>query len=253
MIGAFFAKTPFWLFFLITAFLCFAGGVYTHLRCSWGVAAANRRPAEGGKARPRLRGSILPLLLREKHILLMLLGSVMLFSLTSQLYSTLSVYSTQRVGIEREALGAIYSLNGFLVILLQMPITAMLKRRKTPLMVQICGGTILYIVGYFLLGFCRGAGMIAAAVTVLTVGEMAVQPTLCAAFANETVPENAGRILAVFALCRGIGCSAGPWVGAQCFQYLASPVMLWGALSSFAVLALVFFGFAWSLRRRRRV
>ena len=248
MIGAFFAKTPFWLFFAITALLCFAGGLYTHLRCR---AQAIRRDSAARKQTGK-HGSILPLLWQQKRLLFLLFGSVMLFSLTSQLYSTLSVYSTQRVGISREALGIIYSLNGFLVILLQMPITAILKYCRVRLVLQICGGTLLYIVGYFSLAFCRNAWMLAAAVTVLTFGEMVVLPALYAAFSNETVPENAGRILAAFSLFRGVGYAVGPWFGAQFFQYMSSPILLWGALAAFAVVALVFFALTWHPRFRRR-
>ena len=256
MIGAFFARTPFWLFFSITAVLCFAGGVYTHLRCGGPVPGG--APAKGLRREKKERkGSILPYLLRRKELLFLLLGSVMLFSLTSQLYSTLSVYATRRVGISREALGTIYSLNGFLVILLQMPVTAALKKRRVPLAFQVIAGTLFYIAGYFSLAFCRNAATLAAAVTVLTLGEIVVLPALYAAVSNETMPENAGRILAAFSLFRGVGYSAGPWFGAQFFQYMQSPVLLWGSLASFAVVALAFFGCAWGplpfrLRGKRR-
>ena len=176
----------------------------------------------------------------------MLLGAVMLFSLTSQLYSTLSVYSTTTVGISRKTLGFIYSLNGFLVILLQLPTTLTLKKLGIPLKYQMYAGTLLYIAGYFSLGFCVNAGMIAGSVAVLTFGEMIMLPSLYTAFSNETVPENAGRILATLALFRGIGYAVGPWFGAQFFQHLKSPVMLWGALTTFAAVALGFFVIAWS-------
>lgn len=248
MIGAFFAKTPFWVFFLITAALCGIGGAFTHLLCRYpaGFAPAARRK---GKSKPS--GSVIPIIWRQKRILFMLLGAVMLFSLTSQLYSTLSVYSTQKVGISREALGAIYSMNGFLVIFLQLPMTMMLKKLHIALKYQMYAGTLLYIAGYFSLGFCTNAWMIAGSVVVLTFGEMIMLPALYTAFSNETVPENAGRILAAFALFRGVGYAVGPWFGAQFFQRFGSPVMLWGALTTFAAVALGFFVLSWSKRVSR--
>ena len=247
MIGAFFAKTPFWVFFLITATLCGVGGVFTQLFCRYpeGFTPPSRRSGGG-----RNSGSILPIIWERKRILFMLLGAVMLFSLTSQLYSTLSVYSTTTVGISRKALGFIYSLNGFLVILLQLPVTLTLKKLRIPLKYQMYAGTLLYIAGYFSLGFCVNAWMIAGAVAVLTFGEMIMLPSLYTAFSNETVPENAGRILAALALFRGIGYAVGPWFGAQFFQHMKSPVMLWGALTTFAAIALGFFVLSWSKRFR---
>ena len=243
MIGAFFAKTPFWFFFLVTAALCGSGGMFTQLFCRYpkGFAPPARRSGGGRKS-----GSVIPIIWQRKQILFMLLGAVMLFSLTSQLYSTLSVYSTTTVGISRKALGFIYSLNGFLVIFLQLPMTRTLKRLGVALKHQMYAGTLLYIAGYFSLGFCVNGWMIAGSVAVLTCGEMIMLPSLYTAFSNETVPENAGRILATLALFRGIGYAVGPWFGAQFFQHMKSPVMLWGALAMFAVVALGFFMLSWS-------
>ena len=243
MIGAFFAKTPFWMFFLITAALCGVGGVFTHLFCRYpeGFTPPARKSGEKKPA-----GSVIPLIWNQKQILFLLIGAVLLFSLTSQLYSTLSVYSTQTVGISRKALGHIYSLNGFLVILLQLPITMLLKKCGVALKYQMYLGTLLYIAGYFSLSFCVNACMLAGAVTVLTCGEMVMLPSLYTAISSESVPENAGRILAAFALFRGVGYAVGPWFGAQFFQHMSSSVMLWGALSMFAVTALGFFALSWS-------
>lgn len=244
MIGAFFAKTPFWMFFLITAALCGVGGVFTRTFCGYPEGFVPHSRRSGGSRYP---GSVIPIIWRQRRILFMLLGAVMLFSLTSQLYSTLSVYATKTVGISREALGTIYSLNGFLVIFLQLPMTSMLKKFGIALKYQMYAGTLLYMAGYFSLGFCTGAWTIAGAVTTLTFGEMVMLPSLYTAFSNETVPENAGRIFAAFSLFRGVGYAAGPWFGAQFFQHLRSPVMLWGALTMFAAVAFGFFVLSWRI------
>ena len=248
MIGALFAETPFWVFFLVTAALCGVGGVFTQLFCRYpaGFTPPARRSGE-----KKFSGSVIPIIWKQKRILFLLLGAVMLFSLTSQLYSTLSVYSTETVGISKKALGSIYSMNGFLVIFLQLPVTLALKRLRVALKYQIYAGTLLYIAGYFSLGFCVDAWTVAGAVMVLTFGEMMARPSLYTAFSNETVPENAGRILASLTLFRGIGYAVGPWFGAQFFQHMKSPVMLWGALTTFAAVALGFFVLSWSKRFRR--
>ena len=244
MLGAFFAETPFWVFFLVTAALCGVGGAFTQLFCRYPAGFAP--PARGRRREGKNSGSVIPIIWRRKRLLFLLLGAVMLFSLTSQLYSTLSVYSTETVGIGKKALGFIYSMNGFLVIFLQLPVTRTLKRLGVALKHQMYAGTLLYIAGYFSLGFCVNGWMIAGAVAVLTFGEMIMLPSLYTAFSNETVPENAGRILAALALFRGVGYSVGPWFGAQFFESLGSPVLLWGALTTFAAVALGFFFLAWS-------
>ena len=181
MIGAFFAKTPFWVFFLVTAALCGAGGVFTQLFCRYPKGFT---PPSSGSRGARHSGSVIPIIWKQKRILFMLLGAVMLFSLTSQLYSTLSVYSTKTVGISRGALGAIYSMNGFMVILMQLPTTLALKRMRIALKYQMYAGTLLYIAGYFSLGFCVNAWMIAGSVAILTIGEMIMLPSLYTAFSG---------------------------------------------------------------------
>ena len=52
-------------------------------------------------------------------------------------------------------------------------------------------------------------------------------------------------------LFRGVGYAVGPWFGAQFFQRFGSPVMLWGALTTFAAVALGFFVLSWSKRVSR--
>ena len=64
----------------------------------------------------------------------------------------MSIFATATVQISRNALGSIYSLNGFMVLLLQLPVTALLKRSRLPLHFQLAGGALLYVSGYLLLG-----------------------------------------------------------------------------------------------------
>ncbi len=235
MLGAFFAKTPFWLFFLLTALLCFGGGVFTRVACP--PLPAAHHPKEGGSSGG---GSFREILSRPKFLLL-LFGSFLLFCLSSQLYSTLSIYATNTVKISREALGSIYSLNGFAVVALQIPLTILLERLRVPLHRRLLLGSLLYALGYISLGGCIGAWTVAAAVLVLTCGEMVTQPALYTSVSGETRPENAGRFLAAFSMMRGIGYAVGPWIGAQLYAGIASPLLLWASLSLFAVFAAAVF------------
>ena len=169
-----------------------------------------------------------------------MLGMLLLMLLASQLYSTLSIYSTKVVGISRKAMGSIYSLNGTMVLLLQIPLVALLKRLKTPLTLQLLMGALLYCVGYFQLGFAGGAAAIAIAVVVVTLGEIIFQPALYAAASSSADSGNAGRVMSVSSLMRGVGYSVGPWIGGQLFGRVSS-FTLWTVLSGFAALSAVMF------------
>ncbi len=244
MLGAFFAKTPFSLFFLLTALLCFSGAVFTNCTCrAPKIDRSGDReicPEKNVKT-----GFILKEIFSRSRLLFLLIGSLLLFSLTSQLYSTMSVYATNMVRVSREALGSIYSLNGFAVILLQIPLTALMTRFHVPLKRQLLLGAALYGIGFFSLGWCTGAWMVAGAVFILTLGEMVVQPALYTSVSRETKPENAGRFLAAFSLCRGVGYAVGPWIGAQLYAGVSSPLLLWGSLAGFSVSAAFFFSLPW--------
>jgi predicted MFS family arabinose efflux permease len=228
MLGAFFAKTPFWAFFILTGILCMAGTVYTHFCCCRGKVQNVPRERKAAA----VSGSILPMIFGNRRFLLLMLGTLLLMLLASQLYSTMSIFATGKIGISTEALGSIYSLNGFMVLLLQIPLVAMLTKWKVPVVIQLVAGTVLYAAGYFQLGFAVGAMTIAAAVAVLTIGEIMVQPALYTSVSVEANQSNAGRMMSVSSLMRGIGYSVGPWLGGMLFMH-ADKVVLWSVMSWF--------------------
>ena len=123
-------------------------------------------------------------------------------------------------------------------------------KMRIPLTIQLLLGTLLYTAGYFQLGFADGAWFIAAAVIIVTLGEIVIQPALYTAVSAEANRGNAGRMMSASSLMRGIGYSAGPWVGGQLFGKV-SPLVLWGVLSSFAVAAAATFVLSGSKFRKK--
>ena len=239
MLGAFLSNTPYWVFFTITGVLCLVGTIHTCFTCCRGRKLIAARLRTGEEETAPATGVVREIF-RNKRFILLMLGNLFLMLLAFQLYSTLSIYSTSTVGISRQALGSIYSLNGTMVLLLQIPLVAMLKRLKMPIMMQLILGTLLYTAGYVQLGFAGGAIAIAIAVAVVTLGEIIVQPALYTATSSETNSSNAGRMMSVSSLMRGIGYSLGPWIGAQLYAR-TTPVILWSVLSSFALIAALTF------------
>ena len=75
---------------------------------------------------------------------------------------------------------------------------------KMPIMMQLLLGTLLYTAGYVQLGFAGGAIAIAIAVAVVTLGEIIVQPALYTATSSETNSANAGRMMSISSLMRGM-------------------------------------------------
>ena len=244
MMGAFFAKTPFWVFFILTGLLCLTGTFHTWFNCCRkNPVKRNRQETSSAATEP----GILKNILHNKRFLFLMAGTLFLMLLASQLYSTMSIFSTSSVGISRKALGSIYSLNGFMVLALQVPLVALLTKLKVKVIPQLLLGTLLYFSGYMCLGFAGAAIAIAIAVAVITLGEIVVQPALYTAVSSETNSSNAGRMMSVSSLMRGIGYAAGPWIGGQLFTH-ASSIVLWSVLSSFAL----FSGFMFLLSGKGR-
>lgn len=232
MLGAFFAKTPFWFFFIVTGLLCIAGTIYTKYIC---FKDYTDNSAAKVKEKSKDDFNIISDVFKNFHFMLLLFGTLLLMLLASQLYSTLSAYSTQRIGVSREALGSIYSLNGFMVLALQIPIISALKKLKIPVLIQLVAGTLLYAASYFYLGFAAGTITLAVSVAAITIAEIIVQPALYTSVSSKTQGNKAGRMLSMYSLMRGIGYSVGPWIGAMIFESTKSGLVIWGTLALFAV------------------
>ena len=237
MLGAFFSDTPFWVFFILTGMLCMIGTIETWFCCCRSSSGAGQQKKENSTA---ASGNIFKDIFGNRSFLFLMLGNLFLMLLASQLYSTLSIYSTSTVGVSRKVLGSIYSLNGTLVLILQIPLVAMLKKFKMPIFMQLIAGMLLYAAGYFQLGFAGGAVALVIAVTVVTIGEIIVQPALYTAVSSETREGNTGRMMSISSLMRGVGYSVGPWVGGQLFTR-CSGIMTWSVLSSFAIFSAMAF------------
>ena len=238
MLGAFFSKTPFWLFFIMTGILCIAGTIYTEFACCRNNVVKNN--TEKKKIESNTEKINIRTILSNHRFCLLVIGTFFLMLLASQLYSTLSIYSTKTAGISSKELGMIYSLNGFIVMTLQIPLIAILTKIKVSFSRQLAIGTLLYAVGYFQLGFITNVFLIAAAVAIITCGEIIVQPALYTAVSKHTQSESAGRMFSINTLMRGIGYAIGPWIGGQLFSGCSS-VVLWSILSLFALIALISF------------
>jgi MFS family permease len=238
MLGAFFSKTPFWLFFIMTGILCIAGTIYTEFACCRNNVVKNN--TEKKKIESTTEKINIRTILSNHRFCLLVIGTFFLMLLASQLYSTLSIYSTKTAGISSKELGMIYSLNGFIAMTLQIPLIAILAKIKVSFSRQLAIGTLLYAVGYFQLGFITNVFLIAAAVAIITCGEIIVQPALYTAVSKHTQSESAGRMFSINTLMRGIGYAIGPWIGGQLFSGCSS-VVLWSILSLFALIALISF------------
>ncbi len=172
--------------------------------------------------------------------------SLVLFTVMSQLISTLSVYAVQWAGISKLQLGALYTLNGLMVVFLQFPVVrALAPYRMTTALIA---GSILYAAGYAMMGTGHHMALLAAAMFVVTLGEIVTTPASMNLVANFSTPELRGRYMGVYGLFNSFGWSTGPLIGGVLLDFAAGrSMLLWAPIGALALVASAGY---WDLRRR---
>ena len=172
--------------------------------------------------------------------------SLVLFTVMSQLISTLSVYAVQWAGISKLELGALYTLNGLMVVFLQFPVVrALAPYRMTTALIA---GSILYALGYAMMGLGHSLALLAAAMFVVTLGEIVTTPASMNLVANFSTVELRGRYMGVYGLFNSFGWSIGPLIGGVLLDSASKrPMLLWTPIGALALVATVGY---WDLRHR---
>lgn len=194
--------------------------------------------------RYRLRD--IALTLRDKTFLRYCIVSLVLFTVMAQLISTLSVYAIEWAGLTQVELGALYSLNGLMVVFLQFPAVRLTASMR--LTTALALGAVLYGVGYGMMGLGSGLVFLSVAMFVTTIGEIVATPPSLNLVANFSGESTRGRYMGIYGLFNSFGWSIGPLVGGVLLDLAhGRSMILWGTIAGIAFLAAA--GFA-DLRRR---
>jgi len=147
---------------------------------------------------------------RDVNYVLFLAAYALLMFVMMQLTSSLPVYLRDTHGVPNQAFGYLLTLNAGMVVLFQFYIARRVSGYE-PLEVMLVG-SLLFAIGYGLYGFVSGYLLFAAAVVILTTGELLVAPT-GQALAAEFAPEDKrGRYMGVFSLTWAVSATTGPLI-----------------------------------------
>lgn len=163
--------------------------------------------------------------------------SILMFVVMAQLVTTFAVFSKTSVGISRQNVGLLYTFNGILVVVLQLPVAAAIRRWNLSL--AMAAATMFFVAGYFLVGFATGMSFLMFCVVVITTGEMIMSPTSQTLVANLAPAANVGRYMGVFGLARSTGWALGPFIGGLAMEtavLAANPAALWGYIVSIGLI-----------------
>lgn len=157
-----------------------------------------------------------------------------------QVFNVLAIASTDK-GLSPSQFGIVMSLNGLLILLVEMPVSQLLKRFPPRRVLTL--GFILMAVGLASFGFAQSFGSFILAMTLFTIGEIVALP-IGMAYSSDLAPvEYRGRYLGLRGLTWGFGglvASSGIW-----FYHVLGP--LWWGIAGLLVLfaaAVIYFPIA---------
>lgn len=218
----------------------FIGDAVTTLACgliAWQRLPETRPPTQDAGSAPTAgpaaaRG--LTLALRDGRLLALTAVAFALWLLFHQGVTTLPV-AMEGEGLSARTYGLVISLNGLVVVLLQIPLTRWLRgRRSGPL---LTGAALMFGAGFGVTAFAGNAALVyGLGVVIWTVGEMVFAPTSAAAVADMSPLHLRGRYQGVFGFGTAAASFVAPIVGGVVLDR-AGAAVLWAGCAAVGLLA----------------
>jgi len=184
------------------------------------------------------------------ELMLLLVCALVFSTVHIQLFATMSLYAKSELGLVERQIGLLYTINGVLVIVLQVPAVAIIRRLSAERALVI--GCLIYSSAFLLIGAAGGAHLLALAVVVATSGEVVLTPAQESTVAELSDPTRLGRAFGLYGTMQMVGVAFAPLLGGIIYDHLrGAPMAMWGTLAGLSfVLALAYARFG-SLNRRR--
>lgn len=188
--------------------------------------------------------------LKDYAYLAFLFVSMLMGLVYQQLYNSLSVYLRDSHGIHPQGYGFLMSTSAITVIILQFMTTRLIKKKPPFLMMAL--GVFFYMIGFGMFGFVTAFWLFAAAVVIITIGEMVIMPTASALATNFAPEDMRGRYMAVFGLSWAIPATVGPSAAGLILDNY-NPNLLWYVGAGICAVSVAsFYGLHLWLGRRER-
>jgi MFS family permease len=226
--------------------LLFVGDAATSL--AWAILAwrflpsGRAAPAEAGPPLRAHRG-----VLGDRRLARLLAVTVLANLVLFQAQTTLPLW-VHRQGLPTAAYGLLLSLNSALVVALQLPAARLTGRwRPEPV---IAAASVIIGAGFTLLALARTAVLLAAAVSLWSLGEIAQWPVAAAYTTSLAPPGMTGRYAGARSFSYGLALLLAPLAGTT--LYNLNPAVLWAACGTAGICAAIISRPpVWLLARRR--
>jgi MFS family permease len=193
-----------------------------------------REPARECAPRTGVRWTDLFAFREDRVFLRFLLATAGFYVLQVQLYQTLSIYAARHLHLDRAEVGSMYTLNGLLVVMLQLPAVRYIRRLGNRRALAL--GCVGYAAAYACVGLAQGYAGILACVTAVTLAEIVTAPAQQATVTSLAPTGRVGTYSGLFGLSQVVGQSAGPTIGTATLDAVP-PRAAWFLLALFGIAA----------------
>jgi MFS family permease len=182
---------------------------------------AEERPGEALRA---IRG--------DRRFVLFLVASILAAFVYFQSGSAFPLH-IRAAGLSRAVYGTLISLNGLLIVLVELPLVRITRRYPPRRMIAV--GILLTGIGFGLTAVAFSVPALALSVVVWTFGEMIAAPVSNAYVAELAPPHLRGRYQGVYVLTFSVALVLAPTIGTTLFAW--SPTGLWAICAGLGVVS----------------
>jgi MFS family permease len=174
----------------------------------------------------------------DRELVRFLVATVFIYVLQVQLYQALSIHAAVNLKLTVSQIGHLYSLNGLLVVLLQMPAVGFIRKHGTRRALIL--GCVAYAASYAAVGLATTGPTLLLCVACVTLAEIVTAPAQQATVTSMAPAGRIGIYAGLFGLCQVTGQSAGPLIGTAMLDTLPARVA-WFVLALFGLTAAVIY------------
>lgn len=167
--------------------------------------------------------------LADPTLRVLIAGTFLAAMLQTQMFSTFAIFMTDHVGVTKAEVGLLYTINGGLVLALQLP--AMMIIRSRGIRRILPWASLLSTLGFALISLGSFGGG-ALAIFIITCAEMLFAPAHQTTVAELARPGSRGRMFGVIGFSQMVGVAFAPLLGGVLLDAVGEdPLALWLSLS----------------------
>lgn len=199
----------------------------------YGFAAYFALPDDRGHHRQEtVRHGAAARMIGDARLVRVLVASAAIAFVMHQSYVTFPLH-LERTGYTASVYGLLMSLNGLLIIVLELSVTTL--TRRMPALVALALGVLLTGIGFGAIGLAGSAPALALTVVIWTFGEMVFSPVGSAYIADIAPPDLRARYQAAYTFTFSLGLMLAPIGGT--LLYSIQPSVLWATCLGLSVAA----------------